>query len=216
MCQKSFVLYTDYAEHIQLLSLEERGMLLTAIFEYVKDGTPPEFTGALGMAFSFIRAQLDRDMGKYNDLVEKRRAAGKRSAEQRKQTPTNPTSVESVEQKVDVSTDTDNDTVNVNDTVNEINNKPKKIKYAEFVSMTNDEYKSLIDRYGETDTKRLIEMLDNYKGSKGKRYKSDYRAILSWCVQRLQEENEKKKGEKMYSDDFNHNELEKFTRGFAV
>lgn len=63
-----------------------------------------------------------------------------------------------------------------------------KIQLAENVSMTNAEYKKLLDAYGPTDTARLIEILDNYKGSKGKRYKSDYRAILSWCVDRLEEE----------------------------
>lgn len=38
----------------------------------------------------------------------------------------------------------------------------------------------------------MIEILDNYKGAKGKRYKSDYRAILSWVVNRL--EDDKRKG----------------------
>lgn len=65
---------------------------------------------------------------------------------------------------------------------------PVKNHYAEFVTMTNDEYQSLIERFGKTDTDRLVEILDNYKGSKGKTYKSDYRAILSWCVKRLEEE----------------------------
>ena len=37
-------------------------------------------------------------------------------------------------------------------------------------------------------TKRMIEILDNYKGAKGKRYKSDYRAILTWVVDRYNEE----------------------------
>lgn len=63
-----------------------------------------------------------------------------------------------------------------------------KIQLAENVSMTNAEYQKLLDAYGSTDTARLIEILDNYKGAKGKRYKSDYRAILSWCVDRLEEE----------------------------
>ncbi|MGI5848801.1 MAG: hypothetical protein ACOX8Q_01815 [Christensenellales bacterium] len=69
---------------------------------------------------------------------------------------------------------------------------PLKQKYAEAVSMTNDEYMSLIDRFGEPSTKRMIEILDNYKVAKGKSYKSDYRAILSWVVDRLKEEQAKK------------------------
>lgn len=69
--------------------------------------------------------------------------------------------------------------------------KPEKIKYAEFVTLTKQEYQTLTGRFGEADTNRMIEILDNYKGSKGKRYKSDYRAILSWVVTRLEDEKRK-------------------------
>ena len=66
--------------------------------------------------------------------------------------------------------------------------EPKK-KYAEFVSMTEAEYKKLIDASGEPFAKKCIEVLDNYKGSKGKKYKEDYRAILSWVVDSVREKN---------------------------
>jgi len=72
------------------------------------------------------------------------------------------------------------------------NPQPQKIKYAEYVSMTEKEYQSLVDRFGEEDTRRMIEILDNYKGAKGKRYKSDYRAILMWVVDKLEEEKAKR------------------------
>lgn len=63
-----------------------------------------------------------------------------------------------------------------------------KVKYAEFVSMTEEEYRKLVEKYGEEKAKRAIEILDNYKGSKGKTYKSDYRAILNWTIERVNEE----------------------------
>lgn len=69
--------------------------------------------------------------------------------------------------------------------------KAKKYKYAEFVTLTRDEYASLCERFSEDATKRMIEILDNYKGSKGKKYKSDYRAILNWVVDRYNEEIQK-------------------------
>jgi hypothetical protein len=68
---------------------------------------------------------------------------------------------------------------------------PAKINYAEYVSMTNDEYQKLLDAYGEENTKRMIEVLDNYKGATGKKYKSDYRAILNWVVDRVMKEEKK-------------------------
>jgi hypothetical protein len=72
--------------------------------------------------------------------------------------------------------------------------KVNKINYAEYVSMTNDEYQKILDAYGEEATKRMIEILDNYKGSTGKKYKSDYRTILNWVVQRYLEEKNKQGG----------------------
>lgn len=67
--------------------------------------------------------------------------------------------------------------------------KPKKIKYAEFVSMTEDEHRKLCEKYGEPFAAACIETLSNYKGSKGKTYKSDYLAILNWVVDRVNEKN---------------------------
>ena len=74
--------------------------------------------------------------------------------------------------------------------------KPEKIKYADFVSLTNDEYSSLVAKLGEDGAKRCIEILDNYKGATGKKYKSDYRAILNWVVNRYEEEQYKKQRDK--------------------
>lgn len=71
--------------------------------------------------------------------------------------------------------------------------KPEKMKFAELVTMTNDEYTSLVERVGEDGAKSCIEILDNYKGAHGKKYKSDYRAILSWVVKRYQEDKSKAK-----------------------
>lgn len=62
------------------------------------------------------------------------------------------------------------------------------VQWAEHVAMTNREHEKLLAAHGPADTKRLIEILDNYKGATGKRYASDYRAILSWVVDRLREE----------------------------
>lgn len=61
-------------------------------------------------------------------------------------------------------------------------NKKEKNKYSEYVYMTEEEYNKLINKYGEYFTKLCIEKLDNYKGSNGKKYKDDYRAILNWVV----------------------------------
>jgi hypothetical protein len=66
-------------------------------------------------------------------------------------------------------------------------NKPQKIKLAEYVSMTKEQHEKLINDYGETATAGFIQILDNYKGAKGKTYKDDYRAILSWVIDSYKE-----------------------------
>ena len=75
MGRNSFVLYTEYKEPISLLSVEEKAQLLEAIFEYA-DGNEVELKGAAMMAFSFIKAQMDRDTEKYEEICKKRREAG--------------------------------------------------------------------------------------------------------------------------------------------
>lgn len=56
----------------------------------------------------------------------------------------------------------------------------KKKKYAEHVSMTEHEYTKLLDQLGEQLTQSMIDRLNNYKGSTGKKYKSDYHTVLNW------------------------------------
>lgn len=63
--------------------------------------------------------------------------------------------------------------------------KVNKNNYAEFVALEELEYQKLIAEFGENNTKKMIEVLDNYKGSSGKKYKSDYRAIHSWVKDRV-------------------------------
>lgn len=69
-----------------------------------------------------------------------------------------------------------------------IKESPDKIAYADFVTMTEEEYRRLVDKHGEEKTARMIEVLDNYKGSIGRKYKSDYHAILNWVVKRVDDE----------------------------
>jgi hypothetical protein len=51
--------------------------------------------------------------------------------------------------------------------------------------MKESEYNKLIEEHGEPLTKKMIQVLDNYKGANGKKYKSDYRAILNWVVDKV-------------------------------
>ncbi len=78
----------------------------------------------------------------------------------------------------------------------------KKTKLAEFVSMTEEQHSKLVEKYGAALTARAIEILDNYKGSTGKRYKDDYRTILSWAMAEAQKRTneESKRGNNIHSE----------------
>ena len=73
----SFVLYTEYMEQVNLLSIEQRGVLITAIFSYAADAELPEMDGITKMAFAFIKSRIDKDTEKYAKTIEKRKEAGK-------------------------------------------------------------------------------------------------------------------------------------------
>lgn len=73
--------------------------------------------------------------------------------------------------------------------INKIQDNKKH--FAEFVIMTNDEYEKLVVTYGKEFANQCIKVLDNYKGANGRKYKSDYRAILNWVVGAVNEQNRK-------------------------
>ena len=61
-----------------------------------------------------------------------------------------------------------------------INVSVKKIEYAERVHMLEDEYEKLINKYSQKVIDDKITDLDLWKGSTGKKNKSDYLTLLTW------------------------------------
>ena len=74
----SFILYTESAEQIGMLTREQRGDLLTAIMAYETEKSLPEMDPMTAMVFSMIRQRLDRDAEKY-DAKRKKNAENARS-----------------------------------------------------------------------------------------------------------------------------------------
>jgi len=69
----SFVLHTSYREQVEALTMEQRGLLLTAIMAHADGEPPPELDAVTGMCFGFIRRQMDKDAGAYAARCEKNR-----------------------------------------------------------------------------------------------------------------------------------------------
>jgi len=59
----------------------------------------------------------------------------------------------------------------------------KKREYAPCVTLKPTEYEKLVAVYGEKHTKLALEKLSAYKLEKGRKYKSDYGAVLSWAME---------------------------------
>ena len=71
---KAFNIYFDTFEHIEMLTMEQRGELFTALYEYAINEKTTEFdNGMVKMAFSFMKAQIARDFEKYREKCEKLR-----------------------------------------------------------------------------------------------------------------------------------------------
>jgi hypothetical protein len=66
-----------------------------------------------------------------------------------------------------------------------------KIIYGEFVSLSDDQYKKLVEKFGQQEADEKIETLDIYIGSTGKKYSSHYHTILSWARKEEKESREK-------------------------
>lgn len=74
----SLVLHTDHFEQIEVLSMEQRGVLLTAIMQYQTGGEVPEMDAVTKMCFGFIRMQLDRDNAKFEAKCQRNAENAKR------------------------------------------------------------------------------------------------------------------------------------------
>lgn len=189
--------FTDALETWSLLSDEEVGRLVRALLEYQRTGQGPVLPGNERFLFHTCKAQIDRDNEKYRETVSSRASAGKKGAESRwqsqnkdgKNSKCHICHDENGKHGKDKDKDKEEDKKEDKDNITpHIPPTEPKVQWAEYVSMTNAEHQKLLDTHGPVDTARLIEILDNYKGSSGKKYKSDYRAILSWVEDRLEEE----------------------------
>lgn len=83
---------------------------------------------------------------------------------------------------------------------NEKNNTKKiyKKKFLDYVFLADDEYRKLVDDYGEEFTQKCIKRLDLHIPNKtGSPYKDHYRAILSWVVGAVEKDQATSKTEKM-------------------
>lgn len=197
----NFLLKKSQQEVFRELSDIDAGKLIKGIFNYVNTGDS-ELDGYLKIVFIPIKDYIDKNEENYKRRCEKNKENIKKRWG-KKQKDTNeyeriPTIYESIP------SDTDNNHISYitnhleekkdNRGMGEEEKKEtfsEKIHFAEFVTMTNAEYEKLVSTYSKKFADQCIKTLDNYKGSSGKKYRSDYRAILSWVVDKVQKDTSK-------------------------
>lgn len=79
----AFILYREYGEEIEMLSMEEAGAFIKAVYAYECGREAPELTGGAKLLFSIVKRRLDDNRKKYEAQCEARREAGKKGGRAR-------------------------------------------------------------------------------------------------------------------------------------
>jgi len=197
MVRESFLLYKSFYEPIKSLSLEAKGALLEAIYEYQVSGVEPPNTSPAYMAFLFFKNQFRLDDIKYNETCEaNKKNIGKRW---------NKKNTNLYERIPSDTKHTYNEKENVTEKENEkekekenVNEKEKDIviphslqlfvKNLKEVSriktqLTAENCQTLISNHGEEMVKEILLAMENTKGITNK-YTSVYLTINSWALRR--------------------------------
>lgn len=82
MKKNSFVFFYSWKDALSECPAEVRLEVYESIIEYAQSGTLPRLKPMAQMAFNFIKVEIDRNNEKYEEMVEKRREAGKKSRKQ--------------------------------------------------------------------------------------------------------------------------------------
>lgn len=88
-----FPLFFKNKDKLKYLSMEQRGELLTALFDYAAGGAIPDVNGIVGFAFEIFREDIDSSLEHYKETCEKNRENGRKGGRPKK----NPTVSEKTE-----------------------------------------------------------------------------------------------------------------------
>jgi hypothetical protein len=193
--RKSFLVFCDRSNELDLLTDEQVGRLFRALIKYVsldEDISETEDI-AVKLLFSVMKSAIDENNAKYENKC-------KKNAENvRKRWNKNNTNVyeripnDTKDTYTDTDTDTDTDTetntdTDTNNTLKSINKtpKPQKHKYGEYqhVLLTDDEHSRLVSDFGSDVTDRYIKKVDEYCEQSGKTYKNYNLAIRNTFMSR--------------------------------
>lgn len=191
MKKKSFLLYHEYYIHFKYLTIEQKGTLLDAIFEYEINKKETQLEPIVEMAFSFVKADLDINMRKYEETCKRNRDNGSKGGRpSNKQEPKKPSGLSGIIEKPKKP---DNGNEKENEKIEIYDNDFKTNKLSAFESWNWKEDKTFIkwckafkeknpsfNGFNESFIEEKIEELCDYCRSKGKSYKDYQSALKNW------------------------------------
>jgi len=157
MNKKSFVIYCDIGDQLELLTDEQVGVLFRSVVKYASNEEELSSNdGMVKLLFSVIKKQIDRDTEKYKTVCERRREAGSKGGKQKvanaKQNLANVANASNCNQNLAnvADNDNDNDSDNVSTEVDikentivskkdELSLFPEEKKWLPLPSLTNPE-----------------------------------------------------------------------------
>lgn len=208
----SFVFFRSFYESIKNVPEENQLEIYKALCEYSLNNVIPDNLSPISKAlFILMKPNIDSSKKRYSASVENGKKGGRprknnnlekpnnnleKPSENLNETQEEPTQNLNVDVDVDV-----NDNVNINENIDDkkINKQPislskkTKHKYGEYkqVLLTDEEYKKLLENYGQINLDNIITYFDREIEMKGYKYKSHYLAILKWAGKAALEEQAK-------------------------
>ena len=158
--KKSFILYHSFANQFALLSMEERGQLISAIFSYERTGAiEGELSPLVNMAFSCMKESLDRDRESYESKCEQNAKNGQKGGRPRKDSSLQKTERFLEEpKKADNENGNGNGNENENDNVNDADTEYEEGEDTECDSVAYRTWETCADAWGEAPP--LAESMD--------------------------------------------------------
>lgn len=181
--KKSFLMYTSYLDNVEILSDEEAGQLLKAIYAFVNGNELPKLDRVVQLTFNPIKSHLERDMEKYKDICRKRSENGAKGGRPKKQMVSEESKCFFEKaKKADNDNENENENVNgnVNDNKNENADDNKNDNSLPELSLTQTEYEALCAKYGKERTDRHIKKVQHCARLNPKPYEDAYAVIDRW------------------------------------
>jgi hypothetical protein len=193
--KSSFLLHTIHYSSIKGFSLEQKGMLLDAIYQYHISGKTPELPDVLNVAFSFIRSQFEYDNLKYEAICDRNKSNGSKGGRPRKNPdePKKPTGIIAENQYSENPENPKNplgakkpDNDNENDNVND--KRKKQVFSPPSLSEVIEKFKKEISERGknlnpEFEAEKFIAHYDSINWQVGKNKMTKWKsAVTGWVL----------------------------------